>query len=123
MDDDMKRALAAGLRAAADALDPPNVERISADKKEAEVIPSRGSAASMLKILEEHERVMSEGKRVTAAERQQLAKDAGIDPRGIAGYFAAGLLARDSTDKTSSVLTETGAHRLERLRRGLGQSV
>ena len=77
-------------------------------------VPEVGSAKSMLKVLEAFEvTTKSDGK--TQVQAAQIAKSAGMDPRGMAGYYAAGLLKADS-NANSRWISDLGKQRLELLR-------
>jgi hypothetical protein len=110
-DETLLRAVAAGARAFADAIEeslPP--QKIQADLK---VAPAPGSAQSMRILLERVADVNAKGRGAAAAEVSKFAKEAGMDPRGTAGYYAAaGLLVLKDDGRW---LTDAGKARLQNL--------
>ena len=77
-------------------------------------LPKPGSAESMIKMLEGFEHTTpTSGK--TADEAAKIALEAGMDPRGAAGYYGAGLLKADMKADCRWI-TEAGLARLEKLR-------
>jgi hypothetical protein len=76
--------------------------------------PAAGTAASMVEVLASVAKVNDEAARgVLDEEMRVIAEAAGMDPRGIAGYYAAGLLEKRQ-DGTRWILPR-GRSRLERL--------
>jgi hypothetical protein len=76
--------------------------------------PSAGTAASMAEVLGAVARINDDaGRGVLDEEMRAIAESAGMDPRGVAGYYSAGLLEKRS-DGTRWILQE-GRDRLERL--------
>lgn len=78
-------------------------------------LPKVGSVESMLKVLEAFENT-SQAAGKTQREASQIAKGAGMNPRGLAGYFRAGLLKGDKK-ANSRWITTAGKARLEQLRK------
>jgi len=110
-DEAFLRAIAAGARAFADSL------AASLEQQTTEtglnVVPKPGSAESMRLLLERIADVNQAGRGATAAEVSRFAKEAGMDPRGTAGYYAtAKLLVKKSDGRW---LTDLGKARLKRL--------
>src|SRR5712691_1096345 len=86
MDENFRRALAAAARAFAEVLETPT---------EAAVSPAFRSAESMRIVLAAIAVINDEeGRGATDTERREIAVRVGMDPRGMAGYYApaAGLL-------------------------------
>jgi hypothetical protein len=76
--------------------------------------PSAGTAASMAEVLGAVARINDDaGRGVLDEEMRAIAESAGMDPRGVAGYYSAGLLEKRS-DGTRWILQER-RDRLERL--------
>src|SRR4051794_18528436 len=91
--------------------------RISARLRHAEAsdtsAPSVGSAESMLVVLSKFADTKP-GHGLSQREASEVARSAGMDPRGLAGYFAAGLLGLDAAND-SRWITDAGRERLNRL--------
>jgi hypothetical protein len=112
-DERLLRAIAAGARAFADEIEaslaPPAHGGLKA-------VPTPGSAQSMRILLERIAEVNIQGRGATADEVSRFAKEAGMDPRGTAGYYAAaGLLVLKDGGRW---LTDAGKERLEKLQQG-----
>jgi len=104
MDDALKRALAAAARAFAEQLerDLPRPERNVA-----------GSAESMLEVLGSVAWINDDQNRgANDDEMRAIARRAGMDPRGLAGYYSAGLLEKRVDGRW---LCSDGHERLDRL--------
>jgi hypothetical protein len=104
MDDALKRALAAAARAFADELErdlprpPGNVA---------------GSAESMFEVLGSVARInVDHGRGANDDEMRAIAQRAGMDPRGLAGYYSAGLLEKRGEGRW---LSAGGRERLDRM--------
>lgn len=79
-------------------------------------VPIKGSAESMLKVLEAFENTTkTNGK--TRVEASIIAQSAGMNSRGLAGYFSNGLLEGD-VKADSRWITDLGKKRLAKLRKG-----
>lgn len=103
-------AVATACRAFADAIGPttPDSQHPPA--------PEVGSADSMFVILEGVAKINERAKRgVRDDEARSIARAAGIDFRGTAGYYGAGLLRMD--EEGDRWLTDLGRERLAALRR------
>lgn len=106
------RAIVAGARAFADTLED---ELAQTGAGGLTVVPRAGSPDSMRILLERVEEVNGQGRGVTALEMSRFAREAGMDPRGTAGYYAAGLLATRHDERW---ITDAGVERLRRLQGG-----
>jgi hypothetical protein len=106
------RALAAGARAFADALE----AELGPERRPAG--PEVGSAESMQALLERVAAVNAQGRGATAVEVSRFAREAGMDPRGTAGYHHAGLLESRGANREERWITELGKERLRRLQAG-----
>jgi hypothetical protein len=69
----------------------------------------------MIILLERMVEVNSQGRGVKAGEMSHFAREAGMDPRGTAGYYAAGLLEVRGNERW---ITDAGRERLYRLQAG-----
>jgi DNA-binding transcriptional ArsR family regulator len=104
MDDSLKRALAAAARAFADELerDLPRPERTVV-----------GGAESMSEVLRSVARINDDhGRGANDDEMRAIARRTGMDPRGLAGYYSAGLLEKREDGRW---LCADGRERLDRL--------
>jgi hypothetical protein len=80
-------------------------------------IPLKGSKASMLHVLREVDSINGGQERgVTRKEMREIAKAAGMDPRGLAGYYTglAKLLSK-KPGQDARWITKTGRARLKTL--------
>jgi hypothetical protein len=112
-DELLLRAIAAGARAFADEIEASLAPPVQGGLK---AVPTPGSAESMRILLERIAEVNVQGRGATANEVSRFAKEAGMDPRGTAGYYAAaGLLILKDGGRW---LTDAGKERLERLQQG-----
>jgi hypothetical protein len=110
-DDRVLAAIATGLRAAADELD----RQVTPKTLEAGV-PEAGSRQSMQIVLSSFAAINDDENRgATPEDARRIAASAGMDTRGLAGYFRAGLLASRSGTRW---LTDKGRDRLRRLNAG-----
>lgn len=107
MDEALKRALAAAARAFADELErdlPP---------RPAPSGPLTGSSAAMFEVLRLIARINDElGRGASDDEVRAIAQRAGMDPRGLAGYYSAHLLEKRGDGRW---LCPDGRDRLGRL--------
>jgi len=112
MDVTLMRALAAAARAFAD-----EVERaLRSDPASATARPEVGSAQCMLEVLRSVAAVNDDpGRGASAEEMRAIARRAGMDPRGMAGYYAAHLL--EKRDDGTRWLSQAGRDRLQALSR------
>lgn len=112
MDATLLRALAAAARAFAD-----EIERdLRADPASAVARPEPGSARGMLEVLRSVAAINDgESRGVSDDEMRAIARHAGMDPRGMAGYYAASLL--EKRDDGTRWLTQAGRDRLQALSR------
>ena len=112
MDQILLRALAAAARAFAG-----EIERsLGAEAAGKPELPVAGSPASMLEVLRSVAAVNDgEARGATDEDIRAIARRAGIDPRGTAGYYAARLLER--REDGSRWLSPTGRERLQALSR------
>lgn len=104
MDDSLKRALAAAARAFAEELerDLPRPDRTVV-----------GGAESMSEVLRSVARINDDhGRGANDDEMRAIARRAGMDPRGLAGYYSAGLLEKRQDGRW---LCTDGRERLDRL--------
>ena len=109
MDDSLTRALVAAGRAFVDSLER-DIAPLT-DEGSKEVLA--GSAASMLEVLRSIARInVEQGRGANTDEVRDIARRAGMDPRGIAGYHSANLLEKRSDGRW---LRSDGRDRLERL--------
>jgi 2-polyprenyl-3-methyl-5-hydroxy-6-metoxy-1,4-benzoquinol methylase len=107
----LARALAAAARAFAD-----EIERsLPADPVAgADPLPTPGSARSMLEVLRSVALINEHTARgATDEEIRAIARRAGMDPRGMAGYYAASLL--EKRDDGSRWVSQAGRERLQSL--------
>jgi hypothetical protein len=112
VDELLLRAIAAGARAFADEIEASLASPVRDGLKG---VPTPGSAQSMRILLERIAEVNAQGRGATADEVSSFAKEAGMDPRGTAGYYAAaGLLTLKDGGRW---LTDAGKERLEKLQR------
>lgn len=117
MDETMRKALAASARAFADALDPPYAatDGSISPRPIRRRRPQPGGSESILLVLHEVAKINDEqGRGVLRREMADIARAAGMDPRGMAGYYtsAAQLLKKKEDGRW---LTETGRQRLQKL--------
>lgn len=106
MDIALKRALVAAARAFADEL-----ERGMGEESGH---PVAGSSQSMLEVLRSVAKINDEQTRgASDEEMREIARRAGMDPRGMAGYYAAGLL--EMREDGSRWVTPSGRNRMQRL--------
>lgn len=115
MDERMIRALAAGARAFADSL-----ERSDGSASSGRESPVPGSAESMYRVLGAVAAINDgEGRGVGDDEMRAIATAAGMDPRGMAGYYttAAQLLGKNDQGRW---ITAVGRERLRQLDRRFG---
>lgn len=109
MDEVMSRALAAGARAFADVLD----QELQPQSVRAPDKPVAGSADSMYEVLSSVARINDNERRgVTDDESRSISARAGMDNRGMAGYYNAGLLVMRPDGRW---ITDVGRERLGRL--------
>jgi hypothetical protein len=113
-DEILLRAVAAGARAFADAIEASLAPTAQSGLK---VVPIPGSAQSMQTLLERIAEINATGRGATAAEVSRFARGAGMDPRGTAGYYGpgAGLLVLSADGRW---LTDAGKERLKKLQQG-----
>jgi hypothetical protein len=91
LDITLKRALAAAARAFAEEME----RGLPPDPGPAEGIPVPGSSRSMIEVLSSVVRINDEQHRgASDEEMREIAQRAGMDPRGMAGYYAANLLEK-----------------------------
>jgi hypothetical protein len=91
MDKLLMRALAAAARAFADEIE----QGLAPQPDEAPNGVLAGSAASMFEVLGSIARINDEhGRGASDEEVRVIARRAGMDPRGMAGYYSAGLLEK-----------------------------
>jgi hypothetical protein len=113
MTDTLVRAIAVAFRAFAD-----EIERGGAQDgfNTGQTTPTVGGPESMIVVLREVARINDEQKRgATQAELRTIAGQAGMNPRGTAGYYAAGLL---ETRSDARWITKAGRDRLGDLVKG-----
>lgn len=110
MDATLMRALAAAARAFAD-----EIERdLPADPERGAALPAPGTPQSMLEVLRSVAGINDDLARgANDEEIRQIARRAGLDPRGMAGYYAANLL--EKRDDGTRWLCPEGRDRLGRL--------
>jgi len=107
MDEILIRALIAAARAFADELE----RDISPGPAQDGVLPR--NLAAMLEVLQSICRINDEqGRGATEDEMRAMARRTGMDPRGIAGYYSAGLLERRDDGRW---ICPDGRQRLARL--------
>jgi len=113
MDTALAHALIAGARAFADTLE----QQQSAHTAPDSTVPRPGTATSMLEVLRSVAAVNDDHDRgANDPEIREIARRAGMDPRGIAGYHAAGLL--EKRDDGTRWITPSGRARLDGLTGG-----
>ncbi len=124
MDRVMLHALSRAARAFADAVDEALIadeeldvpEEAAGDASSADV-PVKGTPESMYVVLNEFAGVNDRERRgVTREEARQIAKMAGMDPRGTAGYYSM-IPPLLTTKGDGRWITESGRERLRRLAR------
>jgi hypothetical protein len=110
MDVTLKRALAAAARAFAD-----EIERdLPAEEGHAASPTPAGSRQSMLEVLRSVAEINDKHTRgANDDDMRAIARRAGIDPRGLAGYYSANLLEKRADG--TRWLTAEGRGRLQRL--------
>jgi hypothetical protein len=116
MDERMIRALAAGARAFADSLEGSDGSAASGGRES----PVPGSAESMYRVLGAVAAINDDdGRGVGDDEMRAIATAAGMDPRGMAGYYttAAQLLGKNDQGRW---ITAVGRERLRQLERRFG---
>jgi hypothetical protein len=107
-----KSTLARGLRAFADALEEPDLP----DLLSSSAAPAVGSPESMRVILDAVRVINDESKRgVTRQEMREIATNAGINPRGTAGYYSDRVRPLLETREDGRWITPHGRERLQRL--------
>ena len=79
-------------------------------------VPIKGSAESMLKVLEAFE-TTTKTNGMTRVQASIIAQSAGMNSRGPAGYYSNGLLEGD-VKADSRWITDLGKKRLAKLRKG-----
>lgn len=79
-------------------------------------VPTKGSAESMLMVLEAFEHT-TKANGMTRIQASTVAQTAGMNSRGLAGYYSNGLLAGD-VKADSRWITDPGKKRLAKLRKG-----
>jgi hypothetical protein len=110
LDITLKRALAAAARAFAEEME----RDLPPDPGPAEGIPVPGSSRSMIEVLSSVVRINDEQHRgASDEEMREIAQRAGMDPRGMAGYYAANLL--EKRDDGLRWVSGQGRDRLGRL--------
>jgi hypothetical protein len=115
--DTMLTTLARAARAFAD-----EIERGLRAESSTEGPPEAGSAQSMLIVLDSVARINDEkGRGGTQAELRDIARAAGMDPRGTAGYYAPDAQLLETRSDGSRWITPAGRARLEHLRHLLAQ--
>lgn len=117
MDERMIQALAAAARAFADSLGLPGG---SATGHRSRRSPAAGSGESMHRVLRAVAAINDEeGRGVGDDEMRAIATAAGMDPRGMAGYYttAAQLLGKNEQGRW---ITAVGRERLQQLERRFG---
>jgi hypothetical protein len=117
MDENFKRALIAAARAFADSLDGLAGDGAAAPERNVPRLPVAGSAASMLVVLREVAAINdNEHRGVARKEMSRIAAAAGMDPRGMAGYYTGvAQLLRKDRGKDARWITDTGRARLRGL--------
>ena len=78
-------------------------------------VPTKGSPESMLKVLEAFEHT-TKANGMTRSKASSVAQAAGMNSRGLAGYYSNGLLAGD-VKADSRWITDLGKKRLAKLRK------
>jgi len=114
VDEKLARAIAAAARTFADELE----RNLPADDTPgaSDGTPTAGSAESMVEVLQSVRRINHEENRgVTDSEMRTVAARAGMDPRGMAGYYAPAANLLEKRDDGSRWLTEIGEKRLAAL--------
>lgn len=109
MDKQLAAALAAAARGFADAL-----EAAVAGATDTEPAPAAGSPESMRLFLRRIKDVNDLGRGATKEEASRFAREAGMDPRGAAGYYTGASQLLEERGEARWI-TETGVTRLERL--------
>jgi hypothetical protein len=110
LDITVKRALAAAARAFAEEME----RDLPADPGPGTGLPVPGSSRSMLEVLRSVAGINDDlGRGATDEDMRDIAHRAGMDPRGMAGYYAANLLEKRA-DGTRWV-SGPGRDRLDRL--------
>lgn len=111
MDDTMKRAFAAAARAFAEV-----IEAEGTEPRGLSGVPAPGSAESMRMLLSRVAELNDrENRGATAAEMSRFAREAGMDPRGTAGYYREGDKGLLETRSDGRWITEVGRERLAHL--------
>ena len=72
----------------------------------------------MLILLSRIADLNGQGRGATPLEQSRFAREAGMDPRGVAGYFHAGLLEKRGAHGEERWVTDLGMARLRRLQVG-----
>ncbi|HEX5418067.1 MAG TPA: hypothetical protein VFZ25_20615 [Chloroflexota bacterium] len=112
MDPTLLRALAAAARAFADEID----RGLGSDAGQAMDSPVAGSPQSMFQVLRAVSAINGDQARgASDADMREIARRAGMDPRGMAGYYAANLL--EKRPDGTRWLTRDGQERLRALSR------
>src|SRR5438034_11559607 len=114
MDERFRKAVAAAARAFADSLDGRAEDGAAAPDGNGARLPMAGSAASMLVVLREVAAINdNEHRGVARKEMARIAAAAGMDPRGLAGYYTGvAQLLRKDRGKDARWITDTGRARL-----------
>jgi hypothetical protein len=112
-DDLMLKALAAGARAFAEAVEDGLRGAEAADPS---LVPVPGSPESMRILLRRVADVnQGQSRGATQQELSSFAREAGMDPRGTAGYYREGPSALLENRSDGRWITDTGVKRLETL--------
>lgn len=112
MDPTLLRALAAAARAFADEID----RGLDSEAPRLSGLPVAGSPTSMFQVLRSVAALNGgEARGASDVDMREIARRAGMDPRGMAGYFAANLLEKRSDG--TRWLTPEGRERLRALSR------
>lgn len=109
MDTTLLRALAAGARAFADEIE----RNLPADLATGSVRPNAGSRQSMVEVLRSVANINDgQARGANDDDMREIARRAGMDPRGMAGYYAANLLEKRNGTRW---LSKSGRDRLQAL--------
>jgi hypothetical protein len=112
MDVLLLRALAAAARAFAEEIE----HGIAANPAEGDELPTAGSPRSMFEVLQSVAAINGGQTRgASDSDMREIARRAGMDPRGMAGYYAANLL--EKRPDGSRWLSHLGHERLRALSR------
>lgn len=114
MDEALTRAVAAAARAFAEVLEQSLLE--AKPIQHSDGAPAPGTTESMVEILQSVGRINhDENRGVTDAEMRVIAARAGIDPRGMAGYYSPAVNLLEKRGDGTRWLTDTGEERLAAL--------